>query len=261
MPIHWGLRLGDYTVAYKSEDLDKAALLNLDIEGDILAIVDEVNLEFSEARRALTNRNLIFNKLLQQLRKKRLDLIYTVQNEMWVDLRLRWQTDFFILTKDIKLKPGGISLPFAFGEIAEWSVYDMPGYLGRGSFQQTLRPAIVTNFLGKKWWGTFDTNQLQAEDELSYGRQKAPKEAWGWFYEKIAALVSNAGKDTLIPPTYLWEFLEIEEKDISPLAVGRKLSEIGVSIRTEGGERLYSFANVRLKSIEVEEGVENGAIS
>jgi len=171
MRIVWGLRLGDYIIGYSTKELDKAELLKLQV-GSGMLFVDEVNLEFSEARRAMTNRNLTFNKLLQQLRKKTLNLIYTVQHEMWVDDRLRFQTDVFIRCQDILLKPGGLSLPYEFGTYCDWTIFDMSGYLGSGSYYDTGKPHSTKRFYGRRWWNTFDTLEVQGEDEETYGKSK-----------------------------------------------------------------------------------------
>lgn len=170
MEIKWALKMANYIVGYQSNELDQAEFLNFDIEDSVAVMVDEVNIEFSEARRSITNRNLIFNKILQQLRKKKMNLIYTVQHEMWVDNRLRYQTDFFIRCQDICLKPGGIYLPYDFGEFATWTIYDMSGYLGQGSYQETGKPVIENwKIPSKRWWGCYDTDLIQGEDGGIYG--------------------------------------------------------------------------------------------
>jgi len=145
-------------------------LMKFNIEDHVAVLVDEVNIEFSEARRSMTNRNLIFNKILQQLRKRALNMIYTVQHEMWIDNRLRWQTDIFIKTQDVCLKPGGIYLPYDFGEYAAWKLFDMSGIFGQGSYTDTATPIIDGwKFNAKQWWNTFDTNEIQGIDAANYG--------------------------------------------------------------------------------------------
>lgn len=201
MAIKWGVKLGDYIVGYASEDLDKAALLNFDIDSDVWIVVDEVNIEFSEARRSTTNRNLIFNKILQQLRKRKLNLIYTTQHEMWIDNRLRFQTDVFIKTRDICLQPGGIYLPYEFGEWAEWNIYDMAGILGKGSYaDHGIKYAQGLRFNARRWWNTFDTLEIQGEDESIYGKgqfgqmeyqQTEEAKNMGWIWEKVQHLIEN----------------------------------------------------------------------
>lgn len=166
MEVYHAVNIRGNTVGYHSEELDKAAVINFDIEDRTALLVDEVNIEFSEARRSMTNRNLIFNKIMQQLRKRKLNLIYTVQHEMWIDSRLRWQTDFFIRTKDVCLMPGGDKLPYAFGEYGSWKIYDMSGFLGKGAYGDTGKAVIEDwRFHGKPWWNTYNTDEIQGIDE------------------------------------------------------------------------------------------------
>ncbi len=173
MSVEWGLRLGNLLVAYQSEDLDKMELMKFNIEENVAVLIDEVNIEFSEARRSMTNRNLIFNKILQQLRKRSLNVIYTVQHEMWIDNRLRYQTNIFIKTQDVCMRPGGIYLPYDFGEFASWKLFDMSGIFGQGSYADTLVPVIDGwQFNAKQWWNTFDTKQIQGIEDV-YGGEGA----------------------------------------------------------------------------------------
>lgn len=170
MQVQWGIKVGDMMAGYYSDELDKMALLKFNIEDNVAALVDEVNIEFSEARRSMSNRNIIFNKILQQLRKRAMNVIYTVQHEMWIDNRLRWQTDIFIKTRDVCLKPGGIFLPYEFGEYASWRVYDMSGVFGQGSYAETMTPVIDDwRFNAKQWWNTFDTKEIQGLEQDAYG--------------------------------------------------------------------------------------------
>lgn len=201
MDISWGLQLGNDVVHYHSDKLDKMEFLKFNIQDKVAVLVDEVNIEFSEARRSMTNRNLIFNKILQQLRKRQLNVIYTVQHEMWIDNRLRWQTDIFIKTMDVCLKPGGIYLPYDFGEFASWKVYDMAGIFGHGSYADTMKPVIEDwRFNGKRWWNTFNTNEIQGLEDQVYGAKLTSEtpsyieqynQKWGWLADKAKQLYEN----------------------------------------------------------------------
>jgi len=254
MAIRWGLKLGDMVVGYSSQELDKAEMLNYNLDKNIWVVVDEVNIEFSEARRSSTNRNLIFNKLLQQLRKRQINMIYTTQHEMWVDNRLRFQTDIFIKTKDICLRPGGMYLPYDFGEFAEWRVYDMTGIMGRGSYlEHGQRYADGLRFNGKQWWNTYDTLEIQGEDEATYGKAEfgnleteKTKEAqeWGWIYEKIQNICENPDRylnnrlEMRELDTYLYLDINISQQDKTKA----KLKELGIKPRYVGGQLYFMFS-------------------
>lgn len=167
MNIGWGLDYLGEKLIYQTQDLNKKKMMNFNLENG-LVFVDEINLEFSEARRSMTNKNLTFNKLIQQIRKKQINMIYTVQSELWIDNRLRWQTDIFIKCQDSRMRPGGNRLPHLWGEVGYWSIYDMSGILGAGSYFQTQRPVKTLKFYGKQWWNTYNTFETQAEDDEDY---------------------------------------------------------------------------------------------
>lgn len=218
MEIAWGLHIGGLDAIYQSEKLDKAAVTNFDIEDKTVLMVDEVNLEFSEARRSMTNRALIFNKILQQLRKRKINLIYTVQHEMWIDSRLRWQTDFFIRTKDVCLQPGGLYLPYDFGEWAAWTIFDMSGYLGQGAFADTQRPVIENwRFHGKPWWNSYNTDQIQGiEDE--------PATADGIKLKRAEYIVQEENNLAIIQDT----IMDLHNQGISTIETAKLYEILGI---------------------------------
>lgn len=243
MEIKWALKLADYIVGYRSTELDQAEFLNFDTRDNVAVMIDEVNIEFSEARRSSTNRNLIFNKILQQLRKKKMNLVYTVQHEMWVDNRLRYQTDFFIRCQDICLKPGGIYLPFEFGEFATWTIYDMSGFLGQGSYQETNKPVIENwKVPTKKWWGCYDTSLIQGEEQQSYGRVQGDeislqRSEYIVKQEENVATVMDTIKSLhddgieLIKTNVLYDLLGIKTQK-GKIYVGKILKDMGIKYQT-----------------------------
>src|SRR3989304_4249146 len=95
----YGLKGGD--VVYEAKPIDRGSLLRLDsrYEGGHL-FLDEINLEYGEARRSTSNVNLGTDTLVQQLRKFQCGLTYTVIDEMFVDKRIRDNTDIFIVCKE-----------------------------------------------------------------------------------------------------------------------------------------------------------------
>lgn len=254
MGIQYGLEVGGFQVAYASQPLDKADVLKLRL-GKGLVVVDEVNVEFSEARRSQTNRNLQFNGLLQQLRKRQLDMIYTTQHEMWVDNRLRFQTDVFIQCQDVLLKPGNARFQHAdFGELCEWTIYDMTGILGKGSYLQTQQPAGVFRFRAKHWWNTYDTNQVQGEGQESYGKDPkqssqpsveraghivAAEDEFGWMFDKIQEL-HDMGLQR-ISHDELYEILHLPNVPAS----GRILTQLNLSYDRQHKEYRIPTADLK----------------
>lgn len=168
MDIVFGVKIADTLVAYSTEPLNKIDLLKLKLNKGAL-VIDEPNIEFAEARRAMSNRNLQFDKVLQMLRKREMSLNYAVISEMWVEQRLREVTTMFIKCQDLLLEPGNLGLPFEFGEKVTWKGYDMIGILGHGSFMETHQVAFHRTFNAKPFWRTYDTDLVQGENQVKYG--------------------------------------------------------------------------------------------
>jgi len=139
-----------------TQPLDKLELRDMNtLYSDGCLVIDEVNMEVAEARRSQSGINLVMNNIVQQLRKRRLDFLWSAQSEMHVDSRLRWQTDIFIKCTDIS-KTNGL------GELTQIDMYDYSGViLGKtpGTQQESLfYNTVVKN---KPWWNIYNTWQLQ----------------------------------------------------------------------------------------------------
>lgn len=167
MDIRFFVRVGDMVAGYHTEPLVKADLFKLQLY-DALLFVDEINIEFADSRRAISNKNLQFSKVIQLIRKRHLNMIYTVISEMYVDNRVRDMTSLFVKCGDILLMPGNLGQPFDFGERISWKVYDMMGILNKGSYHYTKEPAVETIFNAKRFWRTYDTDLVQGEGQTSY---------------------------------------------------------------------------------------------
>lgn len=153
---------------YATIDLEKIDLLRLDTEyAGGLWLIDEVNVDISEARRAMSKRATVFSHVLQELRKKKMSLIYTVQSEEWVDTRLRWQTDFYVTCRDLfTMNHQGHP-----GERSWWKVYDMSGLiLGESPQKQSEVSDFIVwegSFWLKPWWEAYNSFELQGVDDSS----------------------------------------------------------------------------------------------
>ena len=92
--------LGSGGVAhYESLPLEKGALLKLDERyRDGCLVIEEINVQYSNVRRFMSNTNVDFNEVCQQLRKFKTSMIYNVIDEMFIDSQLRALTDIFIKT-------------------------------------------------------------------------------------------------------------------------------------------------------------------
>lgn len=158
--------------SYHSEYIDKQSFLTLDsrYEGSIL-FFDEFNLEYGEARRSIANVNLMTDRAIQQLRKLQSGLIYTVLNEMYVDPRIRENTDVFIKCSDTAFNPGSLKDRKPQGREFEWMIYGMhEKFTGNGKTYNDTHKAEgpIPVELGDLW-GSIDTYERQAVGQSKYG--------------------------------------------------------------------------------------------
>jgi hypothetical protein len=160
------------TVTFRSQPLDKEGLLRFDPRYNHgCYFVDEINMEFAEARRAMSNTNLYMDRVAQQLRKYQNSLIYTVINEMFVDSRIRELTDIFIRCEDTALSMEGLAAKKPTGVDFKWTIYPMSGYmLGRErSYYVTKKPLPPVYLHFEPWRGIYNDKQAQGQGKMKYG--------------------------------------------------------------------------------------------
>jgi hypothetical protein len=199
----YGTRGG--SVIYEANPIDRNALLRLDsrYEGGLI-FLDEINLEYGEARRSSSNVNLSTDTLIQQLRKLQCGLIFTAIDPMFVDKRIREATDVFIECVDTALYSYNMALGKPQGHEFEWKIYDMSGkMLGQEhSYRETNQGVMTYKVTLNKMWGVIDTYERQASNGVKYtdmGKtinaidveesltvQKV-KSQWSWLQDKILA--------------------------------------------------------------------------
>jgi hypothetical protein len=159
-------------VTFRSQELDKEGLLRFDPQYNHgCYFIDEINMEFAEARRAMSNTNLYMDRVAQQLRKYQNSLIYTVINEMFVDSRIRELTDIFIRCEDTALSMEGLAAKKPTGVDFKWTIYPMSGYmLGRErSYYVTKKPLPPVYLHFEPWRGIYNDKLAQAQGKMKYG--------------------------------------------------------------------------------------------
>jgi len=216
----FGLKPG--LVIYKSEYIEKQSFLALDsrYEGGCL-FFDEFNLEYGEARRSSANVNLMTDRAIQQLRKLQCGLIYTVLSEMYVDTRIRENTDLFIRCSDVAFKPENLRQKMRQGVQFEWLLYPMSTKLfGLGQTYAETNKAIGPIQITMGYlWDSIDTYERQAEGRMKYTDSKElipiqmtedpvvvrERNEWGWLDERLTKFLDNHANDG--------EFIEIVSCD------------------------------------------------
>lgn len=180
MKIKAGIKIDDdladyYNVepgieTYEAIDVDRDILFSLDSRYDGHVIfLDEPNMEYSEARRAISTTNLRTADVVQQLRKGETALVYAVINEMYVDPRVRDNTDIMIKCSDVALNPRNLRAHMQQGVLFEWEIYGWsPKYAGNGNtFTETRRPMEKVPVKMENIWNMIDTRERQLRDDYN----------------------------------------------------------------------------------------------
>lgn len=260
----YGFQQGGVASFY-SEPLDMDKFLRFDkMYHGGLFFIDEINIAIADARRAMSNQNLQSDDVGQMLRKLECGLIYTCIHEMFVDVRIRDMTDIFIKTSDTALSPEGLNRRQRQGLEFEWIIYPMTRKLtGRryADTGQTLDPVYIK---GQPFWGAIDSLEMQKRKKYSVkvGQGESmsmemkeshqvleARSQWGWLYDEIQKLHDDRIPDVL--DRTLWEYLKLKERGVSPVAVGKQLSLMGITKRSwRSGRWKYVIDTFDLKNCQ-----------
>lgn len=252
LPIYVPLHNDHDGVLFKSEDLDTMQLFTLSQElthGAVL--IDELNLWFS-ARRSMTKKNELFNDIMQQVRKRALSLIYTVQSEMWVDPYLRFQTDMFMKLFDLRFSQWGKEQNVRRGIWFDVLIEDWSGCLTGHRYYEQQAPLKVT-FYGPPVWRIVDSYQQQdvfeamaniqvdqPKMQIAVGRDEEVEQIsqkYGWVFDTIETLRNNGTH--IIDRDDLWATLGVETNQ-QKIDIGKVLGYAGVRKRAKANGR-YNY--------------------
>lgn len=208
----------------------------------------------------MTNTNVDFNLVCQQLRKFKTSLIYNVIEEMFIDSQLRALTDIFIKAEDMAFDLDALIAKKPLGADFRWKIYPMSGYVaGREAiYSRTHQTLPSTRFHFTPWRGIYDSSKYQRQGRYSIstkeklqmmeGRlsmESSPEtveyiDRWSWLEPQIIKLRRSRG-DEYIKDAELWDYLGLRERNASPLAVGKFLPSLGIvrSHNTTGGHTMY----------------------
>lgn len=253
---------------YESFPLEKAALLKLDeTYRNGCLVIEEINVQYSNVRRFMTNTNVDFNEVCQQLRKFRTSLIYNVIDEMFIDSQLRALSDIFILTYDTAFDLDSLAVHKQTGVDFKWKVFPMSGYLAgeQAKYSITHKSLPPVFFRFKSWRGVYDSFQHQEKgvySQTTKDRNKAlgmdvtaessedmknEVNEWAWLIEKARQLKESGQSEIHARP--LWAFLGIGERGYTPYHIGKILPAFGISfLRWDKVEKdnLYKIESFKL---------------
>lgn len=224
MEIGLNLRLNGNSRGIMSKPLNKLELSELDtVYSNGLLFVDEVNAYIADARRAMSEESLAFSYILQEIRKRKLNIIWTAQSEAHCDERLRWQTDIYIVCNDVSVTKRNCGI----GELSMWKAYDAHGLVtGQLNKNPIFYEGIIWN---KPWWNSFDTWKLQGTEEIDNTLENTA--------DKIEEKVREKGK---IGIQYIYGKYGIYDRKVSDIII-TLLRKRGI-IKDEHGHHLMTLA-------------------
>jgi hypothetical protein len=172
---------------------------------------------------------------------------------MYIDIRVRDLTDFFVKTEDYALSEEGMAFKATQGSEFRWKIYAMTR---KGAAILHTQPYAETNHAldgygikAKSLWGLVDTLKRQdrkkykvsvgnrnvtAEMEFTEDKKVVEeKNEWGWLYEAMKELHDD-GYDELEADA-LWNYLDIRGRKLSPYTVGRQLNKMGIQTKSNNG--------------------------
>lgn len=244
----YGLRSGGIA-HYESLPLEKDALLKLDDRyRDCCLIIEEINVQYSNVRRFMSNTNVDFNETCQQLRKFKASLLYNVIDEMFIDPQLRALTDIFIRTYDTAFDLDALASKKQLGLDFCWQIYPMSGYLRgeQGRYGVTKKSEKAYFHFGP-WRGIYDSGQHQEKGRYSMNKKEREKEEalkaqvsaessedikkeinqWQWLIDGVRKL-KRSGVEFL-EAHQLWQVLQVVENGYTPTIIGRMLPNFGIT--------------------------------
>lgn len=125
----------------------------------------------------------------------------------------------------------------------------MTGVMGQGRYDDTGLPLVEKcKFPGKRWWEAFNTDQIQGEDEITYGKMshetpeyiytEQKKDRWG-IRSKLEGLCDAGYRE--IRESALYDMLDIPPSEEGPVK-SYILDELKLKKRYTGGELKFIFS-------------------
>jgi len=238
MEIKATFKYRDAEQTFSTIDFEKMDIFKLDPSFQSGCIfLDEINLEYAEARRSSSNRNLKFTNMLQQLRHRNLDMVFTSQLDTFLDTRLRFQTDLFCICKDAALTPSGREYGADIGNFTFLDVFDYSGVYTGEIYHSGNYPFWTGILWIRPFWHTYDTFQMQ-------GMDGGPDIGWQIKEsERLAQLKAKQDKvETVLDYIRSKGIRRVPADDMMNLAEARTKSErtsFGIGLSEKGVTRVY----------------------
>lgn len=265
MPIQIKVRYRDIEKVFETEDLDAVMMLDVNEFNenyqDCMIVVDETNVYLADAQRSTSNQALFFSYILQQMRKRKLDFIFTTQSEAFQTSRVRFQTDLYIKCRDLAMVPkmGEAFInpdPDELGHKSEWTLYDMSGVIVGDILQGHDYRTNQIDWYAKKlvwntpFWGCYSSELLQRREKIKLNNAS---QSTNYTYDEdyVAELARryNAPAQMLqrlagqnikrMQKAELWQSLGIGDDHSMKVKIGRILKQLGCESLNRGKGNEY----------------------
>lgn len=258
MPIAVKVRYKDCEKVFQTEDLDAAMMLDINEFNDnyfnCMIVVDEANVFIADSYRSTSNQSLFFSYILQQMRHRQLDFIFTTQNEAWQTSRVRFQTDFYVRCRDEAMLVEGKPKKEDIGRKSRWELFDMSGLVTGDVLSTDFRsnkvpPYNELTFWNVPFWNCYSTELMQRRDKFNLAQKQADDTTFDESHLKAIAERYNVPLQAIlqavnmgierIQKSELWEMFGIPGDRSKQIKIGRILSELGC--KTIHGTNEYEY--------------------
>lgn len=245
-------------VGLKSTPLDWDAFYALSedlTEGTVM--IDEAQY-FCDSRAALALKNRLLNAIVAQVRKRNLNLYYTVKQGDWVDRRLGYETDIEIECSGMQHTDWGKENNVQPGDMVFTRCYDLSGAMTghpidpKRKWFQSYKAGYFKHL--HHLWGCYDTSAVVDLEEAFTNikldlkqRVITNKPTSG----DILTSLREVGKSLLdrgtqeITTTGFWGVAQAMGIEGTPQNLGKYLPELGITRKQKhGGSYYYDLSNL-----------------
>lgn len=245
----------------KTEPLDWNALYSLDkglTKGSV--IIDEAQY-FSDSRSSNSLKNRLLNAIVAQVRKRSLNLYYSVKVGDWVDKRLIYESDISVDCENLSYSDWGREYNVPSGAVVFLRYYDLSGVVtGHAVNKDYWKPYEEKLFVvGRQVWGCYDTSQdIDLEDAFTNikldlrQRVISNKRQAGDIVEGLYQVADaiRAHRGTMVSTSEYWNLAEAMGVEGSSRQLGHYLRDLGIIRKQQsGGSYYYDLSNLQKNSL------------
>jgi hypothetical protein len=246
----------------KAQSLDWDCLYSLDkglTEGTV--VIDEAQY-FSDSRSSNSLKNRLLNAIVAQVRKRSLNLYYSVKQSDWIDRRLNYETDVQVNCENLSYSDWGRKNQVPSGAVILCRYYDLSGVItGHAVNKDWWQSYLCKQFvIGRQVWGCYDTSQVIDLEEAFTNvkldlkqRVISNKAHPGDISESLydVADTIRAHRGNMVPTSEYWNLAESMGVEGSSRQLGRYLRDLGIVRKQQsGGSYCYDLTGLQKYPLE-----------